>query len=88
MYGFKVVQDPEFHDEELIKCYDYFEWLVEQLFDRMQMIFFRVVEMEAHLIISVNIISENDIYALLSGQHGAEVEQEDEKEWLIRCRIL
>ena len=82
------IQNLEFHDEELIKCYDYFEWLVEQLFDRMQMIFFRVVEMEAHLIISVNVISENDIYALLSGQHGAEVEQEDEKEWLIRCRIL
>ena len=82
------IQNLEFHDEELIKCYDYFEWLVEQLFDRMQMIFFRVVEMEAHLIISVNVISENDVYALLSGQHGAEVEQEDEKEWLIRCRIL
>ncbi|MEI3396756.1 hypothetical protein [Blautia stercoris] len=40
------------------------------------------------MIISVNVISENDVYALLSGQHGAEVEQEDEKEWLIRCRIL
>lgn len=82
------IQNLEFHDEELIKCYDYFEWLVEQLFDRMQMIFFRVIEMEAHLIISVNVISENDVYALLSGQYGAEVEQEDEKEWLIRCRIL
>ena len=82
------IQNLEFHDEELIKCYDYFEWLVEQLFDRMQMIFFRVVEMEAHLIISENVFSENDGYAVRSGQHGAEVEQEDEKEWLIRWRIL
>ena len=37
------------HDAEILQCYDYFEWLTEQLFGKMQTLFFRVVVMEGHL---------------------------------------
>lgn len=75
------------HDADIVQCYDYFEWLTEQLFCKMQMMFFRVVVMEEHLVISVHVDSEYDLQTLLSGRSGTEVQKEDEKEWLIRWRI-
>ena len=72
---------------DIVQCYDYFEWLTEQLFCKMQMMFFRVVVMEEHLVISVHVDSEYDLQTLLSGRSGTEVQKEDEKEWLIRWRI-
>ena len=75
------------HDADIVQCYDYFEWLTEQLFGKMQMMFFRVVVMEEHLVISVHVDSEYDLQTLLSGRSGTEVQKEDEKEWLIRWRI-
>ena len=53
----------------------------------MQMLFFRVVVMEEHLVISVHVDSEYDLQTLLSGRSGTEVQKEDEEEWLIRWRI-
>lgn len=75
------------HDVDVLKCYDYFEWLTEQLFNKMDMIFFRVVMLEESLMISVHIVSGYDLDRLLSGRPGTEVQREDEKEWLIRWRI-
>lgn len=75
------------HDVDVLKCYDYFEWLTEQLFNKMDMIFFRVVMLEENLMISVHIVSGYDLDRLLSGRPGTEVQREDEKEWLIRWRI-
>ena len=75
------------HDVDVLKCYDYFEWLTEQLFNKMDMIFFRVVMLEESLMISVHIVSGYDLDQLLSGRPGTEVQREDEKEWLIRWRI-
>ena len=75
------------HDAEILQCYDYFEWLTEQLFGKMQTLFFRVVVMEGHLMLSVHIDSEYDLQTLLAGRSGTNVQKEDEKEWLVRCRI-
>ena len=75
------------HDAEILQCYDYFEWLTEQLFGKIQTLFFRVVVMEGHLMLSVHIDSEYDLQTLLSGRSGTKVQKEDEKEWLVRCRI-
>lgn len=72
---------------DILKCYDYFEWLIEKLFNKMDMIFFRVVMLEEHLTISAHIASGYDLDKLLAGRPGTKVQKEDEKEWLVRCRI-
>ena len=56
------------HDAEILQCYDYFEWLTEQLFGKMQTLFFRVVVLEGHLMLSVHIDSGYDLQTLLDDQ--------------------
>ena len=80
-------QKLDLHDVDILKCYDYFEWLIEKLFNKMDMIFFRVVTLEEHLTISAHIASGYDLDKLLAGRPGTKVQKEDEKEWLVRCRI-
>ena len=80
-------QQLDLHDVDILKCYDYFEWLIEKLFNKMDMIFFRVVMLEEHLTISAHIASGYDLDKLLAGRPGTKVQKEDEKEWLVRCRI-
>ena len=83
------VQDKEkqLRADNVLKCYDFFEWLVEQLFDVMNSVFFRVTQIEEKLQISVHITSQEDIRPYLAEKPGLLIEQEEEQEWFIRCPV-
>lgn len=83
------VQDKEkqLRADDVLKCYDFFEWLVEQLFDVMNSVFFRVTQIEEKLQISVHIMSQEDIRPYLTEKPGLLIEQEEEQEWFIRCPV-
>ena len=74
-------------DNDVLKCYDFFEWLIEQLFDVMNSVFFRVTHIEEKLQISVHIVSQEDIRPYLAEKPGLLIEQEEEQEWFIRCPV-
>ena len=80
------VQDKEkqLRADDVLKCYDFFEWLIEQLFDVMNSVFFRVTHIEEKLQISVHIVSQEDIRPYLAEKPGLLIEQEEEQEWFIR----
>ena len=83
------VQDKEkqIRADDVLKCYDFFEWLIEQLFDVMNSVFFRVTHIEEKLQISVHIVSQEDIRPYLAEKPGLLIEQEEEQEWFIRCPV-
>lgn len=83
------VQDKEkqLRADDVLKCYDFFEWLIEQLFDVMNSVFFRVTHIEEKLQISVHIVSQEDIRPYLAEKSGLLIEQEEEQEWFIRCPV-
>ena len=83
------VQDKEkqLRADDVLKCYDFFEWLVEQLFDVMNSVFFRVTQIEEKLQISIHITSQEDIRPYLAEKPGLLIEQEEEQEWFIRCPV-
>lgn len=74
--------------EDILKCYDTFEWLVERLSDVMQSVFYRVSQINDALRISVHIISETDLGVLMSERPELKVQQEDENEWFVSCIVL
>ena len=74
--------------EDILKCYDTFEWLVERLSDVMQSVFYRVSQIDDALRISVHIVSETDLGVLMSERPELKVQQEDENEWFIRCIVF
>ena len=74
--------------EDILKCYDTFEWLVERLSDVMQSVFYRVSQIDDALRISVHIVSETDLGVLMSERPELKVQQEDENEWFVSCIVL
>lgn len=80
-------KDKQLRADDVLKCYDFFEWLVEQLFDVMNSVFFRVTQIEEKLQISVHITSQEDIRPYLTEKQGLLIEQEEEQEWFIRCPV-
>ena len=74
--------------EDILKCYDTFEWLVERLADVMQSVFYRVSQIDDALRISVHIVSETDLGVLMSERPELKVQQEDENEWFVSCIVL
>lgn len=80
-------KEKQLHADDVLKCYDFFEWLVEQLFDVMNSVFFRVTQIEEKLQISVHIVSQEDIRPYLAEKPGLLIEQEEEQEWFIRCPV-
>ena len=74
--------------EDILKCYDTFEWLVERLSDVMQSVFYRVSQIDDALRISVHIVSETDLGVLMSERPELKVQQEDENEWFISCIVF
>ena len=50
--------------------------------------FYRVSQIEDDLRISVHIASEADLRGLMSERPELKVQQEDEKEWFVRCSIF
>ena len=80
--------DVQLNADDILKCYDTFEWLVEQLSDVMQSIFYRVSQIDEDLRISVHIVSEADLRDLVSERPELKVQQEDENEWFVGCIVL
>ena len=74
--------------DDILKCYDTFEWLVERLVDIMKSVFYRVSQMDDALRISVHIVSEVDLRGVMSERSELKVQQEDENEWFIRCIVF
>ena len=74
--------------DDILKCYDTFEWLVERLFDTMQSVFYRVSQIDDALRISVHIVAEEDLRGLMSERPELNVQQEDENEWFIGCIVF
>ena len=74
--------------DDILKCYDTFEWLVERLVDIMQSVFYRVSQIDDALRISVHIVSEVDLRGFMSERPELKVQQEDENEWFIRCIVF
>ena len=80
--------DIQLNAEDILKCYDTFEWLAERLSDVMQSMFYRVSQIDDDLRISVHIASEADLHSLMSERPELKVQQEDEKEWFVGCSIF
>ena len=80
--------DVQLNADDILKCYDTFEWLVEQLSDVMHSIFYRVSQINEDLRISVHIVSEADLRDLVSERPELKVQQEDENEWFVGCIVL
>ena len=80
-------KEKQLRADVVLKCYDFFEWLIEQLFDVMNSVFFRVTHIEEKLQISVHIVSQEDIRPYLAEKPGLLIEQEEEQEWFIRCPV-
>ena len=74
--------------DDILKCYDTFEWLVERLFDTMKSVFYRVSQIDDALRISVHIVAEADLRGLMSERPELNVQQEDENEWFIGCIVF
>ena len=80
--------DVQLNADDILKCYDPFEWLVEQLSGVMHSIFYRVSQIDEDLRISVHIVSEADLRDLVSERPELKVQQEDENEWFVGCIVL
>ena len=82
------VQDKEklLNADDVLRCYDFFEWLIEQLFDVVNSIFFRVTQIEEKLQISVHVVCLADIRDFLAERPDLLIQQE-EQEWFIRCPV-
>lgn len=83
------VQDKEklLHADDVLRCYDFFEWLIEQLFDVVSAVFFRVTQIEEKLQISVHVVCLIDIRIFLTERPDLLIQQEEEQEWFIRCPV-
>ena len=80
--------DVQLNADDILKCYDTFEWLVERLLDIMQSVFYRVSQIDDALRISVHIVSEADLRGFMSERPELKVQQEDENEWFISCIVF
>ncbi len=87
------VQDREkqLHADDVLKCYEFFEWLTEQLFDVVTSVFFRVTQIEEKLQIfprsHVVCVCQEDIRIYLAEKPELLIRQEEEQEWFIRCPV-
>ena len=80
--------DVRLNADDILKCYDTFEWLVERLVDTMQSVFYRVSQIDDALRVSVHIVSEADLRGFISERPELKVQQEDENEWFISCIVF
>lgn len=83
------VQDREkqLRADDVLRCYEFFEWLMEQLFDVVHSVFFRVTQIEEKLQISVHVVCQEDIHIFLAERQDLLIQQEEEDEWFIRCPV-
>jgi len=80
-------KEKQLQADDILNCYDFFEWLIEQLFDVINSVFFRVTHIDEKLQISVHVMSSTDIHNFLKERPELLIQQEEEQEWFIRCPL-
>lgn len=51
-------------DDSILKCYDFFEWVIEELIDELQSVFLRIAEIDGQLKIAVTVKGPSDLSVL------------------------
>lgn len=74
-------------DDSILKCYDFFEWVIEELIDELQSVFLRIAEIDGQLKIAVTVKGPSDLSVLLKKNPGLYIEQEAENEWFAAVKV-
>ena len=74
-------------DDSILTCYDFFEWVIEELIDELQSVFLRIAEIDGQLKIAVTVKGPSDLSVLLKKNPGLYIEQEAEDEWFISLKV-
>ena len=86
----KYFIDPEINfleDDSILSCYDFFEWMVEELIDVIQFIFFRVAEIDGQKKVAVTVKGVENLSVLTEKKPELYVEQETEDEWFVSIKV-
>ena len=68
-------------------CYDFFEWMVEELIDVIQFIFLRVAEIDGQKKVAVTVKGVENLSVLTEKKPELYVEQETEDEWFVSIKV-
>ena len=74
-------------DDSILTCYDFFEWVIEELIDELQSVFLRIAEIDGQLKIAVTVKGPSDLSVLLKKNPGLYIEQEAEDEWFASLKV-
>ena len=74
-------------DDSILTCYDFFEWVIEELIDELQSVFLRIAEIDGQLKIAVTVKGPSDLTVLLKKNPGLYIEQEAEDEWFASLKV-
>ena len=86
----KYFIDPEINfleDDSILSCYDFFEWMVEELIDVIQFIFLRVAEIDGQKKVAVTVKGVENLSVLTEKKPELYVEQETEDEWFVSIKV-
>lgn len=86
----KYFIDPEINfleDDSILSCYDFFEWMVEELIDVIQFIFLRVAEIDGQKKVAVTVKGVENLSVLTEKKSELYVEQETEDEWFVSIKV-
>ena len=74
-------------DDSILTCYDFFEWVIEELIDELQSVFLRIAEIDGQLKIAVTVKGSGNLSVLLKKNPGLYMEQEAEDEWFVSLKV-
>ncbi|WP_275266922.1 hypothetical protein, partial [Klebsiella pneumoniae] len=74
-------------DDSILICYDFFEWVIEELIDELQSVFLRIAEIDGQLKIAVTVKGPGNLSVLLKKNPGLYMEQEAEDEWFVSLKV-
>lgn len=74
-------------DDSILTCYDFFEWVIEELIDELQSVFLRIAEIDGQLKIAVTVKGPGNLSVLLKKNPGLYMEQEAEDEWFVSLKV-
>ena len=74
-------------DDSILTCYDFFEWVIEELIDELQSVFLRIAEIDGQLKIAVTVKGPDNLSVLLKKNPGLYMEQEAEDEWFVSLKV-
>ena len=74
-------------DDSILSCYDFFEWMVEELIDAIQFIFLRIAEIDGEIKVAVTVKGTENLSVLAEKRQELYVEQEAENEWFVSIKV-